>query len=324
MNASYAFASDPFADPFEVPLASSRSGDAETAVAVYAPAEQRAGSPAPRQTEMGPVAEVLRAAGFTQAAIKVAQLAGDERAAEWSAIATADAALASTIATHGTIGIPSVQIREDGSPRFVICGDDARALVALFTDEHGERGIDSELRLFLDEALRRGDRFVDAQPAAGFATLTAATREGVEVIALVDAARTGEALRRSATVSGCEGALAVRLVNDEQALVFEAHDGQTVLHAGHAGNVAVLLQAMREQSGAVPVDVVAWRCGTARDADYDAEAMQIAAAVLGVLGFQHFALAVGAEGVELAPAEAMASNTYMFSLSPAFMERSEG
>lgn len=321
MSAPFAFDSDPFAAPFKDALVSSSSSERGTAIAAYPAAEIRPESFRPVRAGMAPVAEALRAAGFGQAALSVARLVGDERAEEWSAVATADAALASLIATHGEVAIPSVQIRDDGVPRFVVCGDDPRALSAHVEAEHGEGGVDSELRLFLDEALRPGDRYLDARPAAGFAVLSAATRTGVEVIALVEDETAGDALRRSARASGCDAAVTVRYVDDAQALVAGDHAGATVLHAGHAGNVAVLLQAMRAQCGAVPADVVAWRCGSARDADYDAEAMQVAAAVLGVLGFRHFALASGERGLELVPAETMASNTMIFSLGERFLAR---
>jgi hypothetical protein len=79
----------------------------------------------------------------------------------------------------------------------------------------------------------------------------------------------------------------------------------------------------REAGCAVRIDAIAWRCGTLRDADYDAEGVQVAAAVLGVLGFQHFALAVGTEGVELVPTEAVASNTMIFSVGASFLARAD-
>ena len=53
----------------------------------------------------------------------------------------------------------------------------------------------------------------------------------------------------------------------------------------------------------------------------DAESLQIAAAVLSVFGFQHFALTQGDDGMELVPADAMASNEMIFSLEPSFLMR---
>lgn len=319
MNATYTVDPDPFAATFPDALAANRTG-VEAPTAVDPSTHAWAAAPV---TAMAPVAEALRAAGFGQAALEVARLAGDARVEEWSAIATADAALASVIATHGIVAVPSVQVRADGSPRFVVCGDDADVLRAHFEDEHGERGVDAELRLFLDEALRPGDRFLDACPGAGFAALTAATRDGVDVVVLVEDDVAGDALRRSAQASGCAEVVTVQLV-DNGVPGPGAHEGRTVLHAGRACDVPGLLQDMRARCGTIPVDVVAWRCGAAHDADYDAEAMQVAAAVLGVLGFRHFALAVGEEGVELVPAEAMASNTMIFSLGEAFLARVGG
>ena len=69
------------------------------------------------------------------------------------------------------------------------------------------------------------------------------------------------------------------------------------------------------------IGVVAWRCGRADDTGRDAENLQVAAAVLGVFGFQHFALADGEHGVELVPAEVMASNEMIFSIEPSFLAR---
>jgi hypothetical protein len=271
-------------------------------------------------TDPAPVADTLRAAGFVRAATAIARIGDDARLAEWEAIATADAALADVLATHGAIGVPSVQLGEDGAPRFVVCGDDMAALVDGFRQEHEGSGVDAELRLFLDEALQPGDRYVDAAPGAGWAVLTAATRPGVRAIALVDDARAARAIATGARASRCAGAVTVRDLDAPDAFALAPADGVTVLHAGRAADVAPLLQALRAAHG-TRLDVVAWRCGAAHDADHDAEGMQVAAAVLGVLGFRHFALAAGEQGVELVPAEAMASNTMIFSLGEGFLAR---
>lgn len=321
MHAPFAFDTDPFAAPFAEALAPGRAGVDDTVDAGDAVTEGPLSDVHAVPDGVTALAESLRGAGFVEAAMAMARLAGDDRVTEWSATAQADAALASLIAVHGEAVIPSLPLRADGAPRFVVCGPDTAALRAHFADEHGERGVDAELRLFLDEALQPGDRFVDASPGAGFAALTAATRDAVTVLALVDDGAAGDALVRSARVSACDAAVTVRALADAQALDIGAHDGLTVLHAGPAGHVAPLLQAMRAGRGTLPVDAVAWRCGAAHDADHDAEAMQVAAAVLGVLGFRHFALAHGAQGVELVPAEAMASNTMIFSLAEPFLAR---
>lgn len=266
------------------------------------------------------VADALRTAGFVRAATTIARIGDDARVDEWEAIATADAALATMLARQGAIGVPSVQLREDGAPRFVVCGDDAVALVAGFREEHDGSGVDAELRLFLDEALQPGDRYIDAAPRAGHAVLTAATRPGVHVIALASDMRGATALTTSARASQCDDAVTVRDIAAPDACIVSPVDGITILHAGRASDVAPLLQAMRAAHG-TRLDVVAWRCGAANDADHDDEGMQIAAAVLGVLGYRHFALAAGAAGIELVPAESMASNTMIFSLGERFLER---
>ena len=267
------------------------------------------------------IATALRDAGFVAAACAVARLGDDARTGEWDAIAVADAALAAAVAAHGVPAVPSVQVREDGAPRFVVAGGDAATLVADFDAEHRGSGVDAELRLFLDEALQPGDGYVDAAPGAGWAVLTAATRPGVQATALVDDRAVHEAIVASARASGCAATVAVRRRDEATAIVPGGANGLVVLHAGRAAEVAPLLQALRAADPAARIDAVAWRCGTARDADYDAEGLQVAAAVLGVLGFRHFALAASDDGVELVPAEAMASNTMIFSLGAAFLAR---
>jgi hypothetical protein len=267
------------------------------------------------------IATALHAAGFTKSAMILARQASDGKVAEWDAIARADAELARVIEAHGTAGVPSVQVRDDGTPRFIATSMDAEGLLAAFRVEHGGDGVDSELRLFLDEALSAGDRYVDFAPNFGFAALTAATADAGDVLACVETADDAAALRASARLTGCETRLLVRTTDGPDAWTLPHTDGLVLLHAGAAANVAPLMQALRSADCAVRLDAVAWRCGATSDADYDAESMHVAAAVLSVLGFQHFALAVGASGVELVPADAAASNTMIFSLSKAFLAR---
>jgi hypothetical protein len=267
------------------------------------------------------IAEVLHAAGFTQAAQVAARRGDDARAEEWESLAMADAALARTLEAHGTVGVPSVQLGEDGAPRFIVNAPDSEALVAAFNDEHRGNGVDTELRLFLDEAMAPGDRFVDFAPGLGFAVLTAATTAAGSAMAFVERSESEAALSASARMSACAERVQVRgpAMSDEWTI--PATDGLVIVHAGAAAAVAPLLQALRAADPAVRLDAIAWRCGTLRDADYDAEGVNVAAAVLGVLGFQHFALAVGTQGVELVPTEAVASNTMIFSVGASFLAR---
>lgn len=269
------------------------------------------------------VAEVLHAAGFTQAAQVAARRGNDARADDWASMATADAALARTLEAHGTVGVPSVQLGDDGAPRFIVNAPGSEALVAAFHDEHHGDGVDTELRLFLDEAMAPGDRFVDFAPGLGFAVLTAATTAAGSAMAVADTSEAEAALTTSARLSACSERVQVRGPAAPDAWTIPATDGLVIVHAGAAAAVAPFLQGLRATDPAVHIDAIAWRCGTLRDADYDAEGVQVAAAVLGVLGFQHFALAVGTAGVELVPTEAVASNTMIFSVGASFLARAD-
>lgn len=269
------------------------------------------------------VAEVLHAAGFTHAAQVAARRGEDARAGEWESLATADAALARALETHGTVGVPSVQLGDDGAPRFIVNAFDSEALVAAFHEEHRGHGVDTELRLFLDEAMAPGDCFVDFAPGLGFAVLTAATTAAGSAMAVADTSEAAAALATSARLSACSERVQVRGPATPDAWTIPATGGLVIVHAGAAAAVAPLMQALRAADPAVRIDAIAWRCGTLRDADYDAEGVQVAAAVLGVLGFQHFALAVGTEGVELVPTEAVASNTMIFSVGASFLARAD-
>lgn len=268
-----------------------------------------------------PVAKALHTAGFTRAALVVARQAANGSDDEFAAIATADEALARTLEAEGTAGVPSVQIRENGQPRFIVSHGDSASLATAFTDEHDGNGVDAELRLFIDEAMAPGDFFVDYAPGFGFAALTAATARDGRVVAYADSASDAEALRTSARLSGCADRVTVGEMGTEDSYTLPDASGLVFVHAGGSANVAPLMQALRAADPAVGIDVVAWRCGTEQDAEYDAEGMHIATAVLGVLGFQHFALAEGAQGVELVPADAVATNTMIFSVGAAFLAR---
>ena len=95
----------------------------------------------------------------------------------------------------------------------------------------------------------------------------------------------------------------------------------TIVHAGSAASVAVLLRGVRGALERREIGAVAWRCGLSGASGPDAEGMQVAAAVLGMFGFIHFALASGEAGTELVPAEAMATYAMIFSLEPSFLAR---
>ena len=311
------------ATPWSAPSTLRLAGMGEVAApdAAGALGGQPLAAPAATDPDRAAIASALLSAGFTQSAMWLARQAGDDKVAELAAIAHADAALVRVFDAHGMAGVPSVQVREDGSPRFITTSANTDRLLSAFRDEHGGDGVDSELRLFLDEALAPGDRYVDFAPSLGFAVLTAATARAGEVLACVETDDEAAALRASARLTGCDGRLIVRTADAPDAWTLPHTDGLVLMHAGAAANVAPLMQALRSADRSVRIDAVAWRCGATADADYDAESMHVAAAVLGVLGFQHFAIALGTEGVELVPAEAAASNAMIFSLSEAFLGR---
>ena len=283
------------------------------------------------QPESGPIASALFAAGFFHSALAIADASSDDDvrtlAEQWRATLAADAALTAMIESGAGAVIPSVAVRADGAPRFVLRTTDADAAAEFIACEHGDVGVAAELRLFLDEALVNGDRFVDAAPGAGFAALSAATgAAAVSVIVLCDDAEQCAAIDDSAHWSDASEQVTARAASSLETINFApAMPGtSTVLHAGSAAAVAPLLTGARAALERREIGAVAWRCGRADETGRDAEALQIAAAVLGVFGFQHFALAHGEYGIELVSADAMASNEMIFSLEPSFLARFAG
>ena len=280
---------------------------------------------APQTGDLAAVASALFAAGFVASAVAIAELGGDAaQAAIWRQTSVSDRALADTITRTSVALIPSVTVTDSGAPRFVVSVADAERAVAAVAREHGDHGVDAELRLFLDEVLRDGDRYVDAAPGDGFAAMTAASGAAVaSVIVLCEDAAHCAALETSARGSNVAATVTVRESDSlaEVPLTPAVAGGMTIVHAGSAASVAPLLTTARAALERGDIGAVAWRCGRADETGRDAESLQIAAAVLGMFGFEHFALADGESGTELVPAEAMASNEMIFSLSPGFLAR---
>ena len=283
------------------------------------------------QPESGPIAASLFAAGFFRSALSIAEQSADDDlralAQQWRETLAADEALTEIIESGAGAVVPSVALDDKGAPRFVVRMTDADAVAELVAREHGDEGVSAELRLFLDEALVNGDRYVDAAPGAGFAALSAATGAAVvSVIVLCDDAEQCAAIDDSAHWSEASEQVTAREATSLEAISFApAMPGaSTILHAGGAAAVAPLLTGARAALERREIGAVAWRCGRADETGRDAEALQIAAAVLGVFGFQHFALAQGEHGIELVSADAMASNEMIFSLEPSFLARFAG
>jgi FMN phosphatase YigB (HAD superfamily) len=282
------------------------------------------------------LANTLRQHGYLHTAAAVEALHGmrgplsaaknPTEAAE--AVANADAALAALVASRRQPLIPSVNTTASGVPRVVLTGPDTAALARTLQTECGPHGVDAELRLFLDEALAAGDVVVDAAPGAGFAALTAATfREPVSVMTLHDTEAARASLDASAASvaalherDGHTPTLAVRALPAQplDALAFPdmPRTAYVVLHCGDASQVAPTLVGARMLQRTGRLGVVAWS-RAARDA------VDTATTVLDVLGYQHFALADGAEGVELVPAHVLGGSEMVFSISPEFLSRAE-
>ena len=280
------------------------------------------------QPDVATVAAALHAAGFVRAAIALSASASDldlqAIGDEWRQTMAIDASLADRIERGAGPIIPSVSTRSDGSPRFVLRIADANAAAQAIAQEHGDDGVAAELRLFIDEALRNGDRYVDAAPGEGFAALTAASgTAAVSVIVLCEDRSECEAIETSARWSDVAGFVTARVGEtlDDISFAPAATGASTILHAGSAAFVAPLLIGARAGLERRDIGAVAWRCGRADETGRDADSVQIAAAVLGVFGFMHFALTHGENGMELVPAEAMASNEMIFSLEPSFLAR---
>ncbi len=273
-------------------------------------------------------AAALFAAGFTESAQALAAI-GDsaelaDMAAMWRERASADAELARSIALAGGVLVPSLPVMASGSPRFVLSVPDPVAAVDAIRGEFDQHGVQAELRLFLDEMLRSGDRYVDAAPGVGFAAMTAASTSAmISVIVLCDTTAQCAAIDASARWSDVAASVTARegVTLAELALGPVTTGASTILHAGSAAAVAPLLTTARAALERGDIGAVAWRCGRAGEAGRDAESLQIAAAVLGVFGFEHFALVEGAAGAELVPADVMSSNEMIFSLEPGFMAR---
>jgi hypothetical protein len=277
---------------------------------------------------IAPIAAALFAAGFAQSAFALTDAVGDAQlqamADSWRQTQALDAATAELISRGAGAIVPSVSARDDGSPRFVLRIRDGECAARAIATEHGADGVAAELRLFLDEALRNGDRYVDAAPSDGFAVLSAATHvAAVSVIALCADAAQRDAIHTSAKWSDAEDCVTARVDDSLEGIAFApaTPGASTILHAGGAATVAQLLTGARAALERREIGAVAWRCGRADEAGRDAESLQIAAAVLGVFGFVHFALSDGEHGTELVPADAMASNEMIFSLEPSFLAR---
>jgi hypothetical protein len=282
--------------------------------------------PVPPAATIGELAGALRQDGFVRSASVIASRSDDsaERAlgSEWRAVADADERFAALLTQHALLAIPAVHVDATGGPRFVITARDPGQLVEALEVEHRANGVDAELRLFLDEALRDGDQFIDMAPGLGFAALSAATTAAAARVLTMHAdTRDAATLAQAADVSGCSTRLSSMPTAPLDTVMLPplAIGALRMVHAGDAGFVSIAMAGARRMLRDDQVAVVAWR--TRRDGITDEIGTSVAAAVLGVLGFSHFALAIGDQGFELVPADAMATNEMIFSVSDAFLAR---
>lgn len=234
-------------------------------------------------------------------------------------------ALARAAAAAGFIPVPSAQRLADGAPRFILLVSDARVAtregIERFTTELGGAGIDAELRHFLDAALDASHGFIDWQPGEGYAVLAAATAPTAPatVIARV-APEHRDGLARSIALAGVSERVTLSEADDATLDAMVSASAAPMLHvrAGSAADVPALLASGREAIHAGRIASVSWAVPAGSGLRGTAE--HVAATVLSVMGFAHFAVVAGRDGAELALFdEAPAGQTLVVSVSPAYL-----
>ncbi|MCE2940309.1 MAG: hypothetical protein ACK53A_03860 [Gemmatimonadota bacterium] len=234
-------------------------------------------------------------------------------------------AMAREAATPGFVPVPSAQRQPDGTPRFVLLVGEScvatREGAERFTAELGGAGVDAELRHFLDAALDGSNGFIDWQPGEGYGVLAAATApcRPVAVVARV-ASEHRDGLERSIALAAAGDRVALCGADAVTLDDVVAASPAPMLHvrAGSAADVPALLATGRDAVHAGRIASVLWSVPAASGLRGTAE--QVAATVLSVLGFAHFAVVAGAEGAELALfGEAPEGQTLVVSVSPAYL-----
>ena len=99
--------------------------------------------------------------------------------------------------------IPSVDLREDGAPRFHIFPNGQQDF-HLWAEREAEGGVDPEFRIFLSSQLESGDLLLDLAPGVGFLALSVATAPGraVQVITVSDDPVAASAIEGNARLAG--------------------------------------------------------------------------------------------------------------------------
>ena len=267
-------------------------------------------------------------APFIDAVAATASATSERRAVdEWMADAHGDASR--------TL-IPSALLTTDGLPRFVVAlpRDAGDALIDSITQELSHGGADSELRNFLDEILVEEMAFIDFDPGVGFAVLTAATAPVPATAVCAVSARASEVLALDIAVaaSGVDELLTVirnvsGAVTVDDLLHNRMSDArEVVVHAGIAGAVPSIVAGALTSIRDGRIGALTWRCVQRMgdvpmmDEDFSRD-LDNAGTVLSVLGFQHFAIALIDDDVELVPLGAVSGNTTVISLSREYLAR---
>jgi hypothetical protein len=184
----------------------------------------------------------------------------------------------------------------------------------------------AELLNFLDDVLQPGSQFVDFAPGDGTALLIASSvpSGGVRGLAISGDAAQCQQLNTAIADRALQSMATVRFDATDAISLDTLTAGELagaaplIVYAGDANVIPWLAKGALESIRASRIAVIAWRCvqasasdaGAARDAD-------IAGTVLAVLGFEHFALVERNDEIELVPLSAVATNTIVFSVSPA-------
>lgn len=225
----------------------------------------------------------------------------------------------------GLVPLPSAQRTATGAPRFVaMLPEDAlldAATEQRFAAELAGDGVDAELRHFLDEALEPDAAFIDFAPAEGLAALSALTApkaSGHVVVRQQDGAY-ADALRASATLLSATARLTIA-TEDTVVDQLAATIAPTWLHvrAGAAADVPAIMAGAISATTTGRLASVLWPlpAGGAPMTPGDTTA----ATVLSVLGFQHFVVGMGPEGIALEPFDGTPrGHALLVSLSPAFV-----
>jgi hypothetical protein len=232
--------------------------------------------------------------------------------------------------------IPCATLTPDGVPRFVVAvpRDASPAVLHAISCELVHGGADTELRKFLDEILVEELAYIDFDPGIGFAALTAASAPVPAMATCAVSASASEMLALDAAIQSSELSSCVRVLRNAKGtittdyIVNDLFDDvrEVVVYAGSALAVPAVVHGALNAIRDGRVAAVAWRCEQrAGDLQVSAETFDVeidsAGTVLSVLGFQHYALAMIDDDVELVPLVMANGNSLVISLSREYLSR---